>query len=342
MYSHPNSKFFVFLAFVSMLIFFSEACGRSPHVVWRYQTKNHITRPPAISGNRLFVPSGDHFLYALDSKTGKELWKKDLGNMVLTTPVVNGNRVYAGTASGNVFALDVSNGKVLWNFKAGGMIDCVPCSDSGGFYFGSYDYYFYKLSYEGNLLWKLRTGMYVTGGCTIYKDLVLTASWDTNVYGIQRDSGEPVWKHPTGEFSYGAPIVVQDSAFYSSHERLYGFDAATGKLHFELKTPYSQNVTYYQNAIYTNEHGLTRRALNGKWLSNSPFQSFPNFKPSAAPPYIVISKTTRELSGFDPDTLEEKWRFKADDQFWCEGVEQEGIYYIGNANGYVYALKLPT
>ena len=262
--------------------------------------------------------------------------------MVLTAPVAEGNRVYAGNASGIFYALDATNGKILWSFRAKGMIDCVPCTDAEGIYFGSYDHNFYKISREGKVLWQLQTGMYVTGGCSIYKDLVLTASWDTNVYAIRRDSGQPVWKHPTGEYSYGEPIVVHDAAFYSSHQRLYGFDAATGKLHFELKVPYSQNVASYENFLFTNESGLTKRGLDGKLLGNVPFASFPNFKPSAAPPYIVIAKTTKELSGFDPKTLEEKWKFKADDQFWCEGVAKDGVYYVGNANGYVYALKLPA
>jgi outer membrane protein assembly factor BamB len=317
-------------------------CGRSPDVVWKFKTGAKISHHPAVSEDKLIVTSNDHHVYALDLKTGKEIWKTNLGSIVFSAPFADRDRVITGTEEGNIFGLDSKDGKVLWKFHTGAVVDYVPCSDAEGAYFGSYDGNFYKLSREGKLLWTVKTGFFVTASCEIYKDMVFISSWDKNVYGIRRDTGDVVWKYGTGEYAYGGPIVVGNSVYYSSHSDFFGFDAETGKLRFHLKAPYSQNVASDGIALFTNESGLTKRGLDGKLLGIASFKAFPQFKPSFVPPFIIASTTTRELIGFSTNTLEEKWRFKADDQFWDQGVAHQGIYYIGNENGYVYALKLPA
>ena len=328
--------------FVLLLIFFTVAgCSKKPDVVWKAKTGAVITHSPAVLGNKLIVGSQDHYVYAFDLKNGNLLWKTDLGERILMSPIVEGNHIYIGNAGGYFYQMNANDGSIGWKFKTKGMLEFDPCSDSDGIYFGSYDGNFYKINRQGQLIWALQTAHQMTSSCTFYKDMVITTSWDYNVYAIRRDSGQPVWKVGTGEFCYGNGIVVGDSFFYGTHHKLYRIDATTGKLLFEKDAAYNTHLATFQNFIFTQENGLTKRSLDGRVEKNLKLISFEEFVPHVVQDSIVISDTTNNLYGVSPD-LEILWKFRAKNLFWASGVFSDGIYYVGNRDTYVYALKLPS
>jgi outer membrane protein assembly factor BamB len=67
-------------------------------VIWDFERSGQVYSKPAIAGEVLYFGSGDHFLYALDPKTGAEKWKFETQAMVCN-PVVHDGRVFFG--SGN-------------------------------------------------------------------------------------------------------------------------------------------------------------------------------------------------------------------------------------------------
>jgi outer membrane protein assembly factor BamB len=331
----------IYLTIKVFALFLLFGCKGSPHVLWHFQTGAGLSHPPAISGDKLIIGSEDHFLYALNISNGNLLWKTYLGERVFVTPVVEGNKIYTGTAAGDFFAIDANHGKVLWKFHASAILEYDPCKDAQGIYFGSYDGKLYKIDRNGKLIWQFSTSFYMTSSCVVYKDLVITSAWDQNVYGINKETGKEVWKFNTREYSYGAPIVVGDSGYYATHFRLYGFHPETGKLIYQNKINYASHVLAYRNSLFTPESGLTKRSLDGKFIKNLKFISYSQFCPAVAGANVVLSDTENHLIAVSPDTLEIKWKFRAKDLFACPGVEQNGIYYIGNTDGNVYAIRLP-
>lgn len=316
-------------------------CTTRPDIEWKFKTGDDITHSPAIAGNKLIVSSNDRNLYALDLKDGKVLWKTDLGDRILMSPLVDGDHIYVGAASGYFYQIRVADGSPGWKFKAEGVLEFDSCADSEGIYFGSYGGYFYKLNRQGELLWSLFTPHQMTSSCTFYKDLVITTSWDQHVYGIRRDTGKPVWKVLTGQFNYGNGIVVGDSVYYSTHGKFYRIDAATGKVLYVKDGAYNDHMVAIRNFIFTQENGLTKRSLDGKVVHNLPFLNVPEFEPAVVRDYIVTADTTNHLYGISQD-MKILWKFRAKHQFWAPGVLQDGIYYIGNLDTYVYALRLPA
>jgi eukaryotic-like serine/threonine-protein kinase len=327
---------------ILLLLLFLPAvsCRNSPDLVWRFKTQASIDDSPAICENKLIVGSCDHYLYALDLQNGKQIWKIDLGERILMTPLVEGNNIYAGTASGYFYQLSGKDGAVRWKFKTDGMLEFRPCADSEGIYFGSYDGNFYKMNRQGQKLWAFKTDAYITSSCTFYKDLVITTSWDSNIYALRRNSGEVVWKSSTGLINYGNGVVVGDSLFYGTHAAFYGFDAATGKKLFQKKAAYHNHLVAYQNFLFTPENGLTKRSIDGQVLKNVRFKPHTEFEPAIVKNYIVMSDIKDTLYGISTE-LEILWKFRTKDSFWSAGVFQDGIYYIGNRDSYVYALRLP-
>ncbi|MFP6667488.1 MAG: PQQ-binding-like beta-propeller repeat protein [Pirellulales bacterium] len=89
---------------------------------------------PAIIGDRVILYRGnyvDHFLLALDKKTGKELWKVPQrepfsGEMACTScPIVAGNKLLVHTAR-SVQAFDISSGKRIWVAKCATTATSTP------------------------------------------------------------------------------------------------------------------------------------------------------------------------------------------------------------------------
>lgn len=89
---------------------------------------------PAIVGDRVILYRGnyvDHFLLAVDKKTGKQLWKvrQDepfTGEMACTAcPIVAGNKLIVHTAR-SIQAFDISNGKQIWVAKCATTATSTP------------------------------------------------------------------------------------------------------------------------------------------------------------------------------------------------------------------------
>ncbi|MCI0411934.1 PQQ-binding-like beta-propeller repeat protein [bacterium] len=326
-----------FLLLLFLTIF---GCGNRPDVIWSFKTGGPIYHSPAVGGNKVIVGSNDQNVYALDVQTGKVIWKTDLGERILMTPLVEGNSIYVGSASGYFYHLDGKDGSVRWRFKTGAKLEFDPCADNEGIYFGSHDGNFYKITREGQKLWALETNNVLTSSCTFYKDMVITTAWDSNLYALRRNTGEVVWKNSTKQYNYGIGVVVGDSIFYGTHDAFYRFDATIGKTIFQKKAAYHSHVVALQNFIFTEENGLTKRSLDGQVLKNLRFTPSPEFVPVVVKDYIVTADSVDTLYGISAE-LEILWKFRAKNSFWSAGALQDGIYYIGNRDTYVYALRLP-
>jgi eukaryotic-like serine/threonine-protein kinase len=326
--------------FLLFLVLTIVGCGDKPDLLWSFKTGAPIYHSPAVAGDKVIVGSNDHNVYALDTQSGNLIWKRDLGERILMTPLVEGNSVYVGSVSGYFYHLNSKDGAVRWRFKTDGKLEFDPCMDSEGIYFGSHDGNFYKINRQGQKLWALKTSNTFTSSCTFHKDLIITTAWDTNVYVLRRNSGEVVWKHSTKQYNYGNGVVVGDSVFYGTHDAFYRFDVATGKVLFQKKADYHSHVLGLQNFIFTEENGLTKRSLDGQVLKNLRFVPSPEFAPVVVKNYIVTANAKDTLYGISTE-LEILWKFRAKNSFWSAGALQDGIYYIGNRDTYVYALRLP-
>ena len=88
---------------------------------WSFQSgfardKFSWSRRPAVIGNRLFFGGIDGILYALDTRTGKEVWKRDFGSRISTHLTGLGDDLYLGTANGHFYRVNQKIGAVLTDF----------------------------------------------------------------------------------------------------------------------------------------------------------------------------------------------------------------------------------
>jgi outer membrane protein assembly factor BamB len=120
----------------------------SGQIHWTAYTGGSITYPPAIEDGRLFVGSGDGWVYAFAAASGRRLWRfrcapaertiHCYGRLSSTWPVASGvladrGVVYAAAGMANydgthVYALDAKTGRIRWQNNTSGQLGGVDSS----------------------------------------------------------------------------------------------------------------------------------------------------------------------------------------------------------------------
>ncbi len=322
------------------LLFVLTGCGGSPKILWKTATDGPIYGSPALAEDLVFVGSQDQHFYALSDKDGSIRWKRDLRSKIVSTPLVRDGSLYIGTGNGDFHNLDPATGKPRWTFKTGGLIHYETCTDESGLYFGNQKGRFFKVDYTGNVLWTFETKNKFGGHCALYKDLVLTSSWDTNFYGLKRSDGAVVWKVSSGTLNFAGPELVGDNVYFATHDKLYRLEASTGKTRSIIKTTYLNHVVLAKQHLWTNEKGLTKRSLDGKVLGTVEFNSFSDFRPLVYNNLFILSGNSSALYAVSDD-LKILWTIKGGEAFWAPGVVKNNVYYTGNRDHNAYAIQLP-
>ncbi|MFP3915499.1 MAG: PQQ-binding-like beta-propeller repeat protein, partial [Actinomycetota bacterium] len=112
-----------------------------------YGTETAVEVPPAISGDVMFLPSGQ-FLYAIDLHSNEHVWPAstvDAGSTISAAPVVAGDAVYFGTQAGRVWAVDATSGETLWTWDTGNFVRSSPVVVDGAVFVASGDGNVYAL-----------------------------------------------------------------------------------------------------------------------------------------------------------------------------------------------------
>jgi outer membrane protein assembly factor BamB len=102
----------------SAAIFFDGQGG----VRWRVQTGGAVRSSPAVTATRVFVGSGDGYLYAIDRAAGRVIWRYRAGGTVDASPAVAGGLVIAQTLAGRIFAVDEQSGRLRWSVQTGALL----------------------------------------------------------------------------------------------------------------------------------------------------------------------------------------------------------------------------
>ncbi|WP_230207778.1 PQQ-binding-like beta-propeller repeat protein [Microlunatus sp. Gsoil 973] len=95
-----------------------------------------VYRRPVVdrTRDRIFVPSADHLLYALDARTGGTIWSYDAGAPVLSVPnsgVIDGRDLITFSAGDRLVTLDARSGAERWSVDDRGFSSGQVAIDGG-------------------------------------------------------------------------------------------------------------------------------------------------------------------------------------------------------------------
>jgi outer membrane protein assembly factor BamB len=319
------------------------SCGPHPSVLWTFRTGAPIYGGSVVIGNNVVFGGMDHYLYSLDCLTGKLAWKTNLHERIFSTPFVDreGKSLFVGNGRGEFFSVETATGRIAWSFAAKDLIKYDACGDENGVYFGDAGGYIHRLDLDGKPVWSRQIGCRTTGGCRLYKDLVLAGSWDEHLYAINKESGQVAWKFYTTNYVYGIPAVTGNTAYVTTHNKVFALNADTGRLLHEGKSTYVDWPILLGGYLWTlDADGLSKRSLDTRVLAHFQYQGAPSIKPAIHDNYLVVCTDTNLLHAISTD-MKTVWKFKGSEQFMACGSFQGDVYYVGDRNGIFYALKLP-
>lgn len=181
---------------------------------WSYRTGHALWATPAADGERVYLPSMDHYLYAFDIETGRVAWKtEDLGGAMVGKPRLSPDGVlYVGTFGSEVIALDASNGQILWRAPAKGWVWAEPLLDGDALYFSDLEGALTALNVaDGSLRWQIQpdtsTKRAVSGAPLILGDTLYFASKSGAFYAVDVANGNIRWSK-TFEAEFHADLAT--------------------------------------------------------------------------------------------------------------------------------------
>ena len=232
----------------------------SARLHWSFNAGSAIRSTPLIAGNKIYMGSADHYLYALDT-TGKLLWKFQADGAVHSSPAIDNNTVYFNSRANTLYALNASNGKLKWKKNFGNDLPyewafdyyvSSPLISDGIVYAGGGDGNLWALNAaNGNGYWKFNAGSRIRSTPAVQGDKLYVGDCGGLVHALNKKTGMPLWRFATNgdtllneNFGFDRKAVIASPAIAGNtvivggrDGYLYAIDAQTGtkKWQFDYK-----------------------------------------------------------------------------------------------------------
>ncbi|MDD5368883.1 MAG: PQQ-binding-like beta-propeller repeat protein [Anaerolineaceae bacterium] len=177
----------------------------------KFETNNANWAAPAADDNLLYLPSMDHFLYAIDKTNESQKWKVDLGGAIAGTPAISTDGVlYAGTMNNEVVAIDATSGKILWRFPTIGGVWSGPALKDKMIYFGDLKGTFYGVdttTHKATI--QITPDGPIVSTPLLLKDRLIFVTESGSVQAIDF-TGKILWNHTINGKLYTTPVQAGD------------------------------------------------------------------------------------------------------------------------------------
>ena len=346
---------------------------------WQVQTDGAVRSSPAVSGDRIYVGSGDGGLYALDRQTGRQLWRFQAGGAVYASPAVTGGVVVCANLEGRVFAVEQSSGKLRWSFNSGPALP-FNTNPAGGWdnlasspvvvgttvVIGTPDGLIRAVELgSGKSLWEVKTGGRVRATPAVKDGLVVVGSFDGRVYAVDLMTGAERWVHRTigdtldsSKFGYDRRAVQSSAAIAdgmvlvgSRDGGLYGLDAATGERRWRvthngswvLGSPAVRDGRVYIGS--SDGHFFQAVELTtGRELWRLQTEANVLSSPLLVGDALVVGTYRTDaawgdLIALNPETGALRWRLRMDGTVMSSPAAADGELYVGTDAGSIIAVS---
>jgi outer membrane protein assembly factor BamB len=184
----------------------------------------------------------------------------------------------------------------------------------------------------GGVKWVFKTGGPVIGSPVVAGGVVYVASYDTQLYALDQDTGQEKWKFKSRLPIASTPAVTEDTVFFvSSAGALAAIDRAAG-------TPKWVFVAEYEKKFEAkNLHGYPSAAqtMPDAWdlfLSS----------PAVAGGRVFFGTGDGGVYAVDEKTGDLQWKFATGDVVHSSPAVVDGVVYVGSWDSVLYALDAAT
>lgn len=215
--------------------------------LWKARVSSEILSKPAVGDGVVVVRTIDSKLFGLEESTGRRLWVYDHKVPTLTlrgtgNPLIDSGLVFNGFDGGKLVALELSTGKPIWEARIarakGGNeldrmvdIDAELIIDAGTIFVSTYHGNVAAVDVNsGQIIWLREISSYA--GLAVTDDYVYVSDEDSNLWALDRFSGDSVWKQDKLlARSITAPAIHDDYVVVGDLEGyLHWFNSETGEM----------------------------------------------------------------------------------------------------------------
>ncbi len=167
----------------------SQMDGAEPKLVWKFTAQDKLWVRPLVVNGKVFQPSLDHNLYALDAATGRLLWTFRAGASIASHPAIQDGVLYFGSFDQRMYAVDAETGAERWRSseRLGGWIWCDPLIDGEEIFVGDVKGGVYAIDKRnGKILWQSQVGGSIRAQPVIVGNKIYVVSSDTYLYSFDR------------------------------------------------------------------------------------------------------------------------------------------------------------
>ena len=303
---------------------------------WRVQTNGPVRSSPVVAGSSIYIGSGDGHVYAINAHTGVVRWRHATGAAVASTPAVANGLVFVNGNDGRFRALRVVDGRLAWSvatgtpiplkwgYESGEIYTSSPAVDGNVVVFGSQDGHVYALDARtGRERWRFRTGGRVYASPAIAAGTVYAADQAGTVFALALTSGRPVWQFATE----GTRLNSAD----------WGFDRTTVQ-----SSPAVVGGAVYVGARDGFLYAIDRGTGTQRWRHDHKV-SWVNSSTAVSDGLVYAGSSDGQfVQAVDTATGEERWRAKTSGVVWASPTVDNGLVYVGEGNGTMYALDKRT
>ena len=293
------------------------ANSSAKHARLVYQDSASIFQGVERLGDQVIFANSLGLVKSISVNGCKVVWTKQLGGSIYARPTVGKRVLLLGTINGELYGLDAKNGKTLWVVNSERVFVGTPTVEEKYAYAASSSE-FIKIDIKtGKVIWRnALPHSYSQGAPLVVGDKVLFGAWDTNLYCLDKQTGQLRWMWNNGKkadlLSPGnVKLYATDKAvFLVAPDRfMTALDINTGRQLWrnnEYKVRESMGASADGKAIYA-------KTMDGKLIA---------VEPNAEKFNLLWSVDTGIGYEHNP----------------CPIVEHKGIVYMGSRKGEVIAV----
>lgn len=176
---------------------------------------------PVFDKKSIYFTNSIGEIQSVNLKTKALNWKTETGNAIYFSPIVVKNILVIGTIEGNLVGYDTQSGKQKWKIPVGGVLVGSPIAENNKIYTASSTVFICVDALSGKVIWQNNLPQsYSQGIPLLQNDKIIFGTWDTNIYCLNKNTGNFIWKWNNGNskqvlYSAGNVNIV------SSKNRLY-------------------------------------------------------------------------------------------------------------------------
>ena len=307
-------------------------------VKWTFMTPELLLAAPAVTGDTVYLATGDRRIVALSAEDGTTIWEHPLDTPVDGTPAVTEDTVYVALRSGKLVALNRQTGDRKWTFAADGPIFGAPTVKNGVVYVGDWGDNLNAVdAATGELLWRFKTHGNIYSSIAVSDEgIAVVVSGDGNVYFVDTETGGTRYFYRTVIPAGAAPAISGDRAFIGTENGVVlALDMNERRRPFDSQLLRIRTQLFIWGAIF-NDPPPQRGFVWANGLSRSTDAVVST--PIATDSSVYVTTRRGSVFSLDKATSLTQWSFRARGAINTSAALVGDTLYVGSDDGMVYGL----